>query len=89
MVGPCRAQVPGTLGLSHPQPRTAGSSLTSPHFLPSLSLSENGDGHLLLGKAKGPVCVVLDRGVLRPAAEGPAPSCVWAHVRVHFRNPGV
>lgn len=36
-----------TLGLSHPQPRTAGSSLTS-HFLPSLSLSENGDCHLLL-----------------------------------------
>lgn len=31
----------------------------------------------------------VPQGVLGLAGEGPAPSFVWVHVRVHFRIPGV
>lgn len=33
--------------------------------------------------------VLCPGGVLRLDGEGPAPSCVWERVRIHFRNPGV
>lgn len=90
-------QIPG---LPHSHPEDYG--LPASPELHSLSQPENEDWYLhltlLLGGAKLLVCVVpggrtmtgaVPQGVLGLAGEGPAPSCVWVHVRVHFRIPGV